>query len=172
MAKLSAHKTSQLKSKTTKLYQQLLELRGGKKLGMYSLLLYHPDLLPNYASLGNCLRFHGLLPDDIRETTILYVGEQCKAPHVWKKHLPLAKKAGLSQQWITEIKNRKRSTALKQHYGKYFKLARLVIKHKNISQKLQDLLLESLTTAQLVELVVLIGFYSMCAGLLNAFDVG
>lgn len=153
-----------------RLYEKLQASRG--HIGaMYGTLLNHPDLTEHVSYLGGFLRFHGILPDNIREFAILSVARIMNTPYEWVHHIEFARKTNLSDAIITKIKKNELQTISEEPYHSILEAVQLVLVHRSIPKNLQEKLVELLTIQGIIELVVLIGFYAMIAGVIGAFDV-
>jgi 4-carboxymuconolactone decarboxylase len=71
--------------------------------GPFVPLLQTPALMERIGSTGEALRFHGQLPDLVRELVILLVARETGNQFEWQTHAPLARRAGLEQETIAAI---------------------------------------------------------------------
>jgi 4-carboxymuconolactone decarboxylase len=146
-----------------------LEAKRGEIDGMYMTLLHHPVLTEHVSNLGTYLRFGSTLPGAVREFTILYCARTINAPYEWVKHVPPALEAGLSQDMIQNILIQKNDFITPYHLIP--SVVDCVLALQSIPTLLQDQLIRAFTIKGLLELVILIGFYRMIAGVIAAFDV-
>ncbi|MDP1835393.1 MAG: hypothetical protein Q8K75_05630 [Chlamydiales bacterium] len=159
--------TANLKGSDLKLYHDLCAKRGRID-GMYRTLLNHPQLTEHVSNLGTYLRFDSTLPGNLREFTILYTANKLKVEYEWIKHLEPARKAGLDDNLIGAIQDH---MTLPEPFATIARAADNILNLENIPQQLQNSIIEIVQTKGLLELVVLIGFYRMIAGVIRACDV-
>jgi len=160
-----------LSPQAQKLYEQMTALRGHIG-GMYRYLLNHPEITGLVSALGAYLRFGPVrLPADVRELCILRVARQAKAAYEWVQHEPAARKAGLSDEAIQDLRAGKKPAGLSPLQEKALAAADCVLDRKSIPPGLQGQLEKELGIKGLIELVVLCGFYQMIAGVIFAFEV-
>ncbi|OGP71343.1 MAG: carboxymuconolactone decarboxylase [Deltaproteobacteria bacterium RBG_13_58_19] len=153
------------------LYHRLVAKRGRID-GMYRSLLNHPELTQHVSDLGTFLRFGaGVLPDAVRELTIIYLARRLGAAYEWVKHVPHAREAGVPEKAIEAIRQGQDPPELSEVQQGALRVAQCVLDRKSIPADLQDTLKAALGLKGVIELVVLCGFYQMIAGVIFAFDV-
>jgi 4-carboxymuconolactone decarboxylase len=153
------------------LYEELVGKRGRID-GMYRSLLNHPELTRHVSDLGNFLRFGaGSLPAAVRELVILWLARQVGAAYEWVKHEPPGRAAGLSEAVIEALRTGQEPPGLSAIQNGALEVARCALKLRSIPPDLQETVTERLGMKGVIELVVLVGFYRMIAGVIFAFDV-
>lgn len=153
------------------LYEKLVGKRGRID-GMYRSLLNHPELTRHVSDLGTFLRFGaGSLPAAVRELVILWLARQVGAAYEWVKHEPPARAAGLSDAVIAALRAGREPFDLDETQQGALVVARCVLESRSIPQDLQERLIGLVGMEGVIELVVLVGFYRMIAGVIFAFDV-
>ena len=162
--------TNSLSPGALKVYNKLLEKRGSVD-GLYESMLNHPKALKHIGRLGTYLRFEGALPDDIREIIILYVSKKLNCGYEWIKHEPYAIKAGISEEIINKIKAGKPHSEFNNRISQAMQIADCVLNRISIPDELHNSVEKELGTKDLIELVILCGFYSLIASFTLAFDV-
>ena len=163
--------TGSLSPAAQALYNELVGQRGRID-GMYRSLLNHPELTRRVSDLGTFLRFGaGALPDAVRELVILWLARQVGAAYEWVKHEPPAKAAGLSAAAIDAMRAGQEPPGLDETQQAALKVARCVLELRSIPLDLQETLTGLVEIEGVIELVVLVGFYRMIAGVIFAFDV-
>ncbi|MEW6386447.1 MAG: carboxymuconolactone decarboxylase family protein [Thermodesulfobacteriota bacterium] len=163
--------TGSLDPQARELYQRLVAKRGCID-GMYRSLLNHPELTQHVSDLGTFLRFGaGVLPDAVRELTIIYLARRLGAAYEWVKHVPQAREAGVSEAVIEAVRQGQEPAGLSGVQQAALQVAQRVLDRKSIPAGLQDTLIAALGMKGVIELVVLCGFYEMIAGVIFAFDV-
>ena len=152
------------------IYDRLAAKRGRID-GMYLSLLNDPELTRQVGTLGTYLRFDGVLPDDMRELTILWLARRLKAAYEWVKHVPYGRKAGIPEEVLEAIRTGQEPHGLRSDLHLALQVADCVLKKRSIPAPVQDALAAVVGLSGVVELVVLCGFYEMIAGVIFAFDV-
>jgi 4-carboxymuconolactone decarboxylase len=163
--------TGALTPEAQTLYDQMVGRRGRLD-GMYRSLLNHPELTRCVSDLGTFLRFgDGALPGAVRELIILWLARRVGAAYEWVKHLPPARAAGLSNAVIEALRAGREPPGLDETQGAALQVAKCALELRAIPPDLQDTVTASLGLKGVIELVVLVGFYRMIAGVIFAFDV-
>lgn len=80
--------------------------------GPYAMLINSPELLKRYLLMTEYLRQKTSLPKHLNEMAILLEARIWDAQYEWWAHEPLARKAGLSEAIINDIRDGKRPSAL------------------------------------------------------------
>jgi len=163
--------TGSLSPAAQALYDELVGRRGRID-GMYRSLLNHPELARRVSDLGTFLRFgSGTLPAAVRELVILWLARRVGAAYEWVKHEPPARAAGLSDAVIAALRAGREPPGLDETQQGALVAARCVVESRSISPDLQERLIGLVGMEGIIELVVLVGFYRMIAGVIFAFDV-
>lgn len=153
------------------LYEQLVASRGRID-GMYRSLLNHPELTRTVSDLGTFLRFgDGSLPPAVRELVILWVARREGVAYEWVKHEPLARAAGLPDSVISTLRAGQQPAGLDETLESALQVATCTLELRPIPKGLQEALAGRVGIKGVIELVVLVGFYRMIAGVIAAFDV-
>jgi 4-carboxymuconolactone decarboxylase len=160
-----------LKRKDRLLYDEMVAKRGRID-GMYRSLLNHPDLTRYVSEMGSFLRFGaGTLRPDVRELVILWLARRLGAVYEWVKHEGPAKAAGLSEAVIDTLRAGQEPSDLDDIQEESLQVAKCALELRSIPEDLQDRLIERVGIKGVIELVVLVGFYRMIAGIISTFDV-
>ena len=143
----------------------------GRVAGPFAALLHSPELATRIAATGHYVRFDGPLPQTVREIAIITVARALDAQYEWAAHAVLARKAGVREEVITAIRERKAPAGLNPDEAQVWSYASaLMTKHR-----VSDTDFESLQTRfgleGLVDLTAVVGYYAMIACALNAFGV-
>jgi 4-carboxymuconolactone decarboxylase len=123
-----------------------------------------------FLSLGFYLLDGGGLPAREREIVILRTGWLAGSEYEFAQHTPLGKAAGLSDREITWLADIGRSAWL-PHDRALVRLADELYDDDLVSEATWSALVEHWSDSQLLELLMLAGFYRMVAGVLNSVGV-
>ncbi|GHH19948.1 carboxymuconolactone decarboxylase family protein [Streptomyces rubradiris] len=139
-------------------------------LALFRVLHRHPELASRMFSLGAGLLGHGLLPAVDREIVIARVTARAGCAYEWGVHAAtLAQRAGLSQEQLraTTETGTAGSTAWSPRHAALLDAADELHDTARLSQSAWDALRVHYDDAQLLELLVLIGWYRTISCLAN-----
>ncbi len=142
-----------------------------KVAGPFRVWMHRPDMAERIEALGRNLRFGGTLPDDLRELAILATARHLKAPYEWAAHEPHARNAGVDDATIDALRHQRRPEAAGvEALAVYDVCAELHTSH-DLCDKTFGTAVTVLGHDGVIELIALIGYYTMLAITLNAFRV-
>ncbi len=136
----------------------------------FGVLLNSPEAAEAIGALGEYLRLRSSLSPVIRETAIIAVARELGSKYEWAHHEPIARRAGVRDEVIESIKNGRAPMGIPAKEGVFVQAAKELARG-GMSERTFQAILHLLGPRQTVDLVVLIGYYSMLAGALGAFDV-
>src|ERR1700733_8167639 len=144
--------------------------RGQFKLsGPFAIYLHSPAVGELAQKLGGHLRFKTTIPPRLSEFAILCTGAFWKAQYEWAAHAVLGEKAGVKPETIRALQaGRPPKSAPKDEMAIYAFVKELHAK-KRVSAPVFNKVKKLLGDAGTVELVALLGYYSMVSMLLNTF---
>jgi 4-carboxymuconolactone decarboxylase len=144
--------------------------RGGVS-GPYQVLIQVPQLAERVAHLGTYLRFEGLLEGAERELAILVVAAHVGARFEWTAHEAIARREGTRDEAIEAVRSHAPTDGLTERERLIVETARALLERHKLSDEEFARARDALGQAKLVELVGLIGYYTMIAFTLVAFGV-
>jgi len=139
--------------------------------GPFNAWLYRPKLGDTAQRLGERLRYEGELPPQSRELAILVVAAEWEAKYEWWAHEKIGKTVGLGEEIIASIKEGKKPLFNNSDQEVVYDFTRELIKTRNISDDLYHRAIERLGETMVVELVILIGYYTLISMTMNVFKV-
>ena len=142
----------------------------GRVVGPFKVLLHVPELARRAAETGAYVRFEGTLPQDVRELAILTVGREMDCLFEWAAHAPLARKAGVRQEAIAAIRDRRFAALNESERGVVDYVSQLLTR-KRVDEATFRALETRFGVRGLVELTGTVGHYAFIACTLNAFEV-
>jgi alkylhydroperoxidase family enzyme len=144
---------------------------SGVPMTIFTTMARHPRLLEGYNALADFFRARQELPARDRELVILRTAWRSGSEYEWTQHLLLGARAGLSQEEMALIAR----PALEGHWPPadaiLLRATDEVMDRVDLSDATWAELSELCSEAQIIELVMLAGFYRMVAGFLNATGV-
>lgn len=144
---------------------------GGGMKGPFNALLHAPHLGDPAQRLGERLRFEGVLPPRAREIAVLCVAAQWRADYEWWSHARIAAECGVEDEVIDAIRRRDPPTLTDPAERLVHDFSRALLDQRRVPDALYDETAAALGEEALVELVILLGYYSLVSMLLVAFEV-
>jgi 4-carboxymuconolactone decarboxylase len=140
--------------------------------GPYNPMLRSPVYAQRMYDLLDYLRWHTSVPTKLNEMAILIVGRQWRSQVEWYAHAPLAKKAGLSESIIADLKANKRPASMSpEEEVVYDFVTELSTKHE-VSDELFGRAKKRLGEQQVVDLTAVAGTYVGVAMILAMAEEG
>jgi len=140
---------------------------GGPFLG----LLHSPELAQRTAHLGSYIRFESSLDHKLIELTALAAARELDCKHEWIAHVNHAQKAGIPIETIRAIHQKKGPEHFSSEDAQIISYVQELLRTHRASEATFQALYGRLGEKGLVELTATIGYYSMVACTLNAFDL-
>jgi 4-carboxymuconolactone decarboxylase len=156
------------------------ELRGtlagaltldGRPLNIFGVLGHHPKLLKRFNLLGGFLLNKGLLPERERELVILRVGWNARAVYEFGQHTVIGRRCGLTDDEIAALTKAAEDHAWGADDRALIALADDLAADDCVSDDTWSALSSRWSDAELVELLVVAGFYRLVSGFLNSAGV-
>jgi 4-carboxymuconolactone decarboxylase len=162
----------QLSDQQKPLAEQIMKVSSVGIGGPYNPLLRSPVLGQRMFDLLHYLRWETSVPLKLNEFAILIIGRQWRSQVEWLAHAPLAIKAGLSPDIVTELKANKRPSNMPpQESAVYDFVTELTTKHE-VSDETFNRAKELLGEQQVVDLTAVAGSYVAVAMLLAMSEQG
>ena len=139
--------------------------------GPFNAWFYSPKLGDTAQRLGEMLRFEGELSSQLRELAILVVAAEWEAQYEWWAHAKIAKAVGLDTDIIASIKEGRKPVFDNPDHDIVYDFARELIQTRNVSDSLYDKAIRLFGESKVVELVMLIGYYTLVSMTINVFQV-
>jgi 4-carboxymuconolactone decarboxylase len=143
----------------------------GRVAGPFAALLHSPELARRIAETGHYVRFEGPLTQAERELAIITVARVFDAQYEWAAHAVLARKAGVRDEVIAAIRERRAPAGLTPAEAQVFAYANGLLREHRVSDEAFAALQKRFGLQGLVDLTATIGYYAMIACALNAFGI-
>ena len=134
--------------------------------------LHSPVFGDRAQSLGEFLRYDTTLGPALSELAILVTARVWTAQYEWYAHKKLALQAGVSPAVCDAIARRERPILPDAKADIVYDYAITMHTERNVSQALHDRAVTLLGEAGVVELVGILGYYTLVSMTLNGFDIG
>ena len=161
----------QLDPEQKKLYDNVMSSPRGQVQGPHKVWLHSPQFGDLAQSLGAYSRFGSALPPRLSELAICVTGRFWTAHYEWFMHAPLALKAGISADIITAIRENRQPDFVEEDEQLVHDISLVLHRDHHIPDQLYARATEVLGTKAMVDLVGLLGYYTIISMTLNAFDV-
>ena len=130
-----------------------------------------PDVARLVGGLGGQLRYHGVLPGDVRDLVILHVARRMGVAYEWVHRVRPAHAAGLGAEVLEALAAGRVPGALRADQRPALVAADAVFDLSSIPPEQQGTLAAAHGTAAVVELAALVGLYRLIGGMVAAFDI-
>jgi 4-carboxymuconolactone decarboxylase len=131
----------------------------------------NPAVFAPWSALARQLAIDGSLPHRERELVILRVGWRCQSVYEFGQHTRFGLQAGLSPEEIAAVTGDVPSGPWTGDERTLLTMVDELIDDDCVSDSTWERLVRRWTSAELVELVLLAGFYRMVSSALNTFGV-
>jgi 4-carboxymuconolactone decarboxylase len=145
--------------------------RGGLR-GPFEAWLRSPDLCDRAQKLGEYCRFNTVLPPALREIAILLTGKRYRAQFEFWAHARLAREAGVPDEVIEAIRVGQRPPLGDPAEIAAYELVMEYFDTTRVSALRYEEAVKALGERGVVDLVGLVGYYSLVSMTLNVFEVG
>jgi 4-carboxymuconolactone decarboxylase len=139
--------------------------------GPYGMLIKSPELLQRYLLMTDYLRQKTSLPHRLNEMAILLEARLWDAQYEWWAHEPLARKAGLADAIIEDIRAGKRPATMQPDEAIVYDVVTELLNRRQLSDTTFAAAKQTLGEQQVVDLVAVTGFYVMVSTVIIAGQI-
>jgi 4-carboxymuconolactone decarboxylase len=139
----------------------------GEVRGPFNVLLRSPELMSPVQKVGEYLRFRCGLDRRVAEMATLVAARHWAQSYEWSSHYPLALKAGLKPEIAKAIADGRRPAGMAQDEEVVYDLLTEALQNRRVADGTYERGLKQFGERNLVDLLVIAGYYSMLAILLN-----
>lgn len=143
----------------------------GRALNIFATLAVHPHLLKRVNALGGLFMAHGSLTPREREIVILRTGFRAGSEYEWAQHAVIGLRCGLTSEEIARVRVPESDADWTADEQALLAVADELCARDDVSDGTWSALEGRYTQPQLLELVMMVGFYRMLAGYLRAVRV-
>ena len=143
--------------------------RGSSRYGPFNAWLQSPELADRAQRLGVLLRFGTSVPPRLKELAILCVARRWTAQFEWYAHKELALEAGLDPAVIDAVEARRRPAFANDDETAVYDFAQELLTRHDVSDPRYAAAEAALGRAGVVELVGVLGYYTLVSMTLNVF---
>ena len=146
--------------------------RSGETRGPFPIWLRSPELLERVNKLAIYFKDEKALPARLRELAILVNARHWTSQYQWYVHMRHARRLGLDQAALTALAERREPKFPNADEQAVYAFANEMYGDNAISDATYKAALTALGEQGVIELVSLLGFYSLIAVSIKGFDVG
>ena len=117
--------------------------------------------------LGEYARFRPDVPAKLRELAIIVTARHWTAQYEWNAHRRAAAQAGLKEEIIKAIADRKRPTGMQPDEEVVYNFATELLETKNVSDAAFKAVVDKFGEKGVVDIIGVMGYYQMVSMLLN-----
>ena len=150
------------------------EIAAGPRGGVYGPLavwLHSPALADRAQKLGAYARYHSSLPPHLSELAILTTGSIWKADFEWYAHVGPARAAGIADDVIEAIRRGEEPSLDDAASRAVYAVTRAMHEDRRLSGETYAEAKAALGKQGLVDLIGILGYYTLISMTLNAFEV-
>ena len=172
MARLGLPAEQDVTNEQSQVISEVVSGRRGKVPAPMIAWLRNPELARRGQKLGELLRFETSLEPALSELAILVCGRHWTSHHEWAAHKKIALAAGVDPRIIDDIAAGKVPVITSPREEIVYQISSVLLAKTRLDEKLYQRGIEVLGEKGMVELVAILGYYSLVALTLNAFEIG
>ena len=170
MSRIPELERYELSPEQTKVYDAILASRGSLH-GPFRVWLHSPELAQRAQQLGEHARFRTTLAPRLRELAILVTARFWDAQIEWSVHEPAGREAGMKRAVIEDIKRGRTPEFEHPDEESVYNYTFELLRDHFVEDDVFSAVAEHLGPRGVTELTILIGYYSLVALSLNAFQI-
>lgn len=150
-----------------------LNLLNGPRRGLggpFNVMLRSPEWGDMAQKLGEYARFRPAVPAKLRELAIIVTARHWTAQYEWYAHRRAAAQAGLSEDIITAIANRRRPTGMQPDEEAVYNFATELLETKKVGDATFKTAVDQFGEKGVVDIIGVMGYYQIVSMLLNVDD--
>jgi 4-carboxymuconolactone decarboxylase len=171
MARVRYLERADLAAEHQPLYDEIAASRGGLPPN-FQALLNSPVASARMAVLGAYVRFETPLPARIKALALLTAAREAEGDYVWAMNHPQAQSAGLGEDIINAIRERRAPEGLAPADARIVQFTLELLRQHRIADATFQAVQHRLGDAGVIDLLLLIGYYHSLAHTLGALEVG
>ena len=151
-------------------YDYLERTRGNVRLP-FSVLLNAPEVAQRVAHVGTYVRWECSLPKQVVEIATLTAAREFDCGHEWAAHTRLAKEAGVSDQVIDVIGEKREPEGLPDEEAFVIRFGRQLLREHRVPDETFEEAKRRFGQQGVLDLTCAVGYYAMLACLINVIDI-
>jgi len=171
MSRLPDLPYERMSAEQKRIHDEIRSSPRGAVVGPLRVWLHSPTLADRAQKLGAYLRYQSALPPRLSELAILVTGWVWQADFEWYSHEGLAREAGISDAVIEAVRTGAIPDFEDEESGTVYAVARELHESRSLSAETYARAEAALGRQGLIDLVGILGYYTLVSMTLNAFDV-
>jgi 4-carboxymuconolactone decarboxylase len=152
-------------------FDRIIRTRG-RVAEPFQVLLNSPEIADRLASVGDFLLYDTVIPPAVKTLTWLIAAREYDCEYAWAASAPHARKAGVQENLIDAIWNRKPLPGVTKEQQLLIDFCHQLLRgNHHVSEPSYRATVEHFGTAATVQIAATIGYFVMMAFVLNAFEV-
>jgi 4-carboxymuconolactone decarboxylase len=143
----------------------------GALVGPFNAWLLSPAIGDRIQRLGEAIRFTSSLPQNVLEVAILVEAREWRAEFEWWAHVRLARRAGVAAEVIAAIQEQREPAFSDRGEEIAWRFSRELLDCRRVSTATYEAAREHFGETGVMELVTLLGYYTLVSMTLNTFEV-
>ena len=143
----------------------------GRVAGPLRIWLFSPDLADRAQALGAYCRYGTRLPPWLSELAILVVGAHWRSGYEWHAHAPIALEAGVPADAIEAIRLGDVPRLANEESRAVYRFCRQLLETRTVDDDTYRMAVGILGLEATVDLVGILGYYTLISMTINAFSV-
>jgi 4-carboxymuconolactone decarboxylase len=161
---------SEMTPEQKRIHDEIASKRRGNVRGPFAIWLRTPAIAERANQFGNAIRVAGKLDKRLFELMVLIVARHWSAPYEWFAHEDQALKEGVSPVVVEALRHGRRPEFSHADEQLVYDVVSELNTRRILGQATYDRGVAHFGLDLFIELVTAIGFYTMVAMMLNAFD--
>lgn len=171
MARLPALDQTQMNKRQIEVYRDIASGPRGNVRGPLAIWLHRPDLADKAQQLGQYCRYDSSLSPRLSELAILTTARIWDAAFEWQAHVPHALAAGVDDAVIDALANDRAPEFAAEDEALVYEFTRELNLERGVSDALYARAIAVLGKDGTVDLVGVLGYYSLISMTIKVFDV-
>jgi 4-carboxymuconolactone decarboxylase len=146
------------------------ELTAGPRKGVkgpFISLMRSPELMARLQKVGEYLRFNSAVPPRLSEFATLIVSRAWTQQFEWFTHVPLALKAGTSQDTIDALRDGRRPGLMSDQESVVYDFSIELLNNRGVSDATYRVTVNCLGEQGVIDLVSMLGYFTLISMVLN-----
>ena len=170
MARIRSLEREDLPAEHRHIYDDIAGSRGGVQPN-FKVLLNNPLATARMAALGGYVRFETPLSSRLRMLAVLATAREFDGDYVWTANLPQARNAGMDEETINAIRERRAPQGLTPEDAVIVQFTLELLRQHRITDATFQAVQQKLGDAGVIDLLILIGYYGSLSHALSALEV-
>ena len=172
MARIPLVTREQIAEKEKPAYDAFMESRAGRpNIGPYSLLLHMPEMAQRVEALRTYLRDEASLSQKLQELVMISVAREMSCAFIWYAHAAPARQAGIRDDIVDNIRERRPLTNLDPEEQIVVDFARELLQNRKVSPVTFDAASAKFGQRGVMTLTTLIATYAVLAYTMNTYEL-